>query len=89
MPGTGRQFKPMVRCPPGGWMRTSGVGYPEGATITLPANTWQQVTLTLAALGVANQPTMDGFWIQDRSGTAQPTFYLADIRLTATRAVSG
>ena len=27
-------------CPPGGWMRTCGVGYPANATVTFPANGW-------------------------------------------------
>jgi hypothetical protein len=54
---------------------------------TLVANTWQQFTIPLAALGVANQPNMDGFWIQDRIGSAQPTFYLDDISLV-TNAIS-
>ncbi len=54
----------------------------------LPANTWQKITISLASLGVANKPNMDGFWIQDRSGTTQPTFYLDDISLTAVPAPS-
>jgi alpha-N-arabinofuranosidase len=49
----------------------------------LPANTWQQITITLASLGVANRPNLDGFWIQDRSGTTQPAFYVDDVSLTA------
>ena len=27
-------------CPPGGWMRTCGVGFPANATVTFPANGW-------------------------------------------------
>src|ERR1051325_7793525 len=50
---------------------------------TLPANTWQKITISLASLGVANKPNLHGFWIQDRSGTAQPAFYLDDMSLTA------
>lgn len=50
---------------------------------TLAANTWQQVTVSLEALGVAGDPGFDGFWIQDRSGITQPTFYLDDIKLVA------
>ena len=50
---------------------------------TLVPNLWQKVTVSLAALGVANQPDMDGFWIQDRIGSAQPTFYLDDVTLVA------
>src|SRR6266511_3077862 len=53
------------------------------ALAPLPANTWQKITLSLASLGVANRPNMDGFWIQDRSGTTKPAFYVDDISLTA------
>ncbi len=49
----------------------------------LASNIWQQITFPLASLGVTNKPNMDGFWIQDRSGTNQPTFYVDDIQLTA------
>ncbi|MGO9605638.1 MAG: alpha-L-arabinofuranosidase [Candidatus Binataceae bacterium] len=54
--------------------------------VTLPAlaaNSWQQVTIPLASLGVQNQPNLDGFWIQDRSGTTQPQFYVDTISFTA------
>jgi alpha-L-arabinofuranosidase len=54
--------------------------------VTLPAlaaNTWQQVTIPLSSLGVQNQPDFDGFWIQDRSGTTQPTFYVDTISIKA------
>jgi hypothetical protein len=47
----------------------------------LPANAWQQITMSLASLGVAGKPNLDRFWIQDRSGTAEPTFYVDDISL--------
>ncbi|MGH7992023.1 MAG: glycoside hydrolase family 44 protein [Limisphaerales bacterium] len=47
----------------------------------LVASTWQQFIIPLAALGITNQPNMDGFWIQDRIGSVQPTFYLDDISL--------
>jgi hypothetical protein len=49
----------------------------------LPANSWQKINVSLAALGVANRSDMDGFWIQDRIGAAQPTFYVDDITLMA------
>jgi hypothetical protein len=49
----------------------------------LGTNSWQKITVSLAALGVANRPDMDGFWIQDRIGAAQPTFYVDDITLAA------
>jgi hypothetical protein len=48
----------------------------------LAANTWQQYSIPLATLGVANRTDMDGIWVQDRMGAAQPTFYLDDISLT-------
>lgn len=54
--------------------------------VTLPAlasNTWQQVTIPLSSLGVQNQPDFDGFWIQDRSGTTQPIFYVDTISIKA------
>ncbi len=60
-------------------------GSPQ-ATFALPplaANRWQPFNVSLAALGVANRLDMDGFWIQDRIGAAQPTFYLDDITLVA------
>ena len=48
---------------------------------TPQANTWQQVTVSLAALGAASQPNMDGFWIQNKTGATLPTFYVDDIVL--------
>jgi len=54
------------------------------ALAPLPVAAWQQVTISLEALGAQNKPNMDGFWIQDTSGTAQPVFYVDDISLIAT-----
>jgi alpha-L-arabinofuranosidase len=54
--------------------------------VTLPAlaaNTWQQISIPLSSLGVQNQPDVDGFWIQDRSGNTQPTFFVDTISITA------
>jgi hypothetical protein len=47
------------------------------------ANTWQQYTVPLSALGVANTTNFTGFVIQDSAGTAEPVFYLDDIQLNA------
>ncbi|MEZ5427098.1 MAG: glycoside hydrolase family 44 protein [Pyrinomonadaceae bacterium] len=47
----------------------------------LAANSWQQVTVQLSALGLGAGAMMDGFWIQDRTGGAQPVFYIDDISL--------
>jgi len=65
-------------------------GHANGVARTstnLPAlaanNTWQQFTIPLASLGVANSPNMDGFWIQDRIGAVQPVFYVDEISLQA------
>ena len=59
----------------------NGVEQTAIALPALPAGTWQQVTLPLTALGVANQPNLTGFWIQESTGNAQPTFYVDDIQL--------
>lgn len=58
---------------------TPQVSVPVGP---LPANSWQQITVSLAALGVAGQPNLTGFWIIDPLGAPQPVFYLDDITLT-------
>ena len=47
----------------------------------LAANTWQQYSIPLSALGAANQTALTGLWIQDRIGAAQPTFYVDDVML--------
>jgi Glycoside hydrolase family 44 len=55
------------------------------APVSLPALTasgWQQITLSLSSLGVANQPNFSRFSIQDRSGSTNvPTYYVDDISL--------
>jgi hypothetical protein len=56
---------------------------PAVAIAPLPTNTWQHLVVSLASLGVAGQPNFSGFWIQDRLGAAQPTFYLDDVSLLA------
>ena len=61
----------------------SGTAQAEVALPAPVAGTWQQITLPLSQLGVGNVPDMDGFWIQDRAGTGQPTYYLDDIAITA------
>jgi hypothetical protein len=66
----------------------NGVALASTNLPSLIANTWQQFTIPLASLGVANSPNMDGFWIQDRIGSAQPVFYLDDITLQAGAPIS-
>lgn len=48
----------------------------------LPANTWQLFEIPLSALGVADRSDVTSFWIQEFSGSTQPTFYVDDIKLT-------
>lgn len=48
---------------------------------TLTANTWQQITFSLAALGVANQPNFARFSIQNNTDSTAPTFYVDDMAL--------
>ena len=52
----------------------------------LLANTWQQYTIPLTFLGVANTTNFSGFAIQDATGAAQPAFYLDDLQLSSTAA---
>jgi len=47
------------------------------------ANTWQQYTIPLSALGVAKATNFTGFAIQDSVGSTEPTFYLDDIQLVS------
>ena len=61
----------------------NGTAQTAVALAPLAVNTWQQISIPLASLGVQDQPNLDGFWIQDRSGTTQPTFYVDSISLKA------
>ncbi len=56
---------------------------------SLTASTWQQYTIPLSALGVANHANFTGFVIQDRSGAAEPTFYVDDISLITNVVIAG
>jgi hypothetical protein len=53
--------------------------------LTLQANAWNQVDISLSALG--NLATISGMVWQDTSGNAQPVFYIDQIRLTRTDTV--
>jgi hypothetical protein len=55
----------------------------------LPTNSWRQVTLSMAALGVANQPDFTGFWLQAETTSTVPTFYVDDISLVTNAVVAG
>lgn len=52
----------------------------------LAANAWQQINIPMTALAPQGQARIDGVWIQDRTGTAQQTFYVDDVRLQTTPA---
>jgi hypothetical protein len=58
----------------------------EQTLYTLPAlaaNTWQEFTIPLSAIGVADQPDFDGVWIWNDNDFTIPTFYVGDIFLVA------
>lgn len=52
-------------------------------SFNLSANTWQQVTIPLSSLGVANKTNVTGFYIQGHSNGSQATFYVDDVQLVA------
>jgi hypothetical protein len=60
---------------------SQNVGQLTTSVANLPTNTWQQITIPLSALGVANKTNFTGFVIQSSIGAIQPTFYLDDIQL--------
>lgn len=60
----------------------SGKAQPGTNLPALTPATWTEFRIPLASLGVSGATDFDGFWIQDRSGSAQPAFLLDDIRLT-------
>ena len=49
----------------------------------LPTNTWQQMTISLAALGVANKSNFTGIAFQGTTTGTQPIFYVDDVQLNA------
>jgi hypothetical protein len=55
----------------------------------LPANSWQQISISLASLGVANKANFDGLWLQAEGGSPVPTFYVDDISLTTNAITAG
>ena len=60
---------------------SDGGGNSSQVDLDVPANTWQQFTVTLAALG--SPATLARLNWQDRTGAVQPMFYLDDIRLVS------
>ena len=45
------------------------------------AGAWTRVVVPLSDLGVAGVPDFTGFWIQNRTGSTLPVFYLDDLTL--------
>ena len=66
-------------------------GSPQAAVqlSPLPANAWQQITVSLGALGVASTTDFDGFWIQVENSGLAPTFYVDDISLVTNAVTAG
>ena len=61
-------------------LRADG-GRPAVPIGPLPADSWQEVVVTLAQLGVSNVADLSGLWLQEGAGVTQPTFYVDDIYL--------
>lgn len=53
--------------------------YVKGGVVV--AGKWKAVTIPLSALGVAAGETLEGFWLQEAGGGAQPAFWLDQITL--------
>ncbi|MBE7550045.1 MAG: fibronectin type III domain-containing protein [Anaerolineales bacterium] len=66
----------------------SGSHGPEVQVAPLAANTWTEIQIPLANLGAANTDLTGLVW-QDRSGGAQPTFYVDDIALISDESPDG
>jgi alpha-L-arabinofuranosidase len=66
----------------------SGKGQASYELSPLLPGVWQEVTISLSKLGVADKPDLDGFYIKDVSGTSSSTYYLDNISLTAVEAPS-
>lgn len=58
-----------------------GSGQTSVSIAPLPKNAWTNVIVSLASLGVAGSPNFNGIWISDRTGAAQPVFYVDDVTL--------
>ena len=54
---------------------------PNPVSLSPLSTNWQQITLSLAALGAANQPGLQGFVIQNRTSAQLQPFYMDDVTL--------
>ncbi|MGD0815282.1 MAG: alpha-L-arabinofuranosidase [Verrucomicrobiota bacterium] len=72
---------------PGGGQVLTVAGTLDGSyqtLCTLPplaSNQWQEFTISLSALGVADQTNFDGIWIWNDTASTIPTFYVGSILL--------
>jgi hypothetical protein len=57
-----------------------GSGLP-GVSVTAPTNSWKQVTISLASLGINNKTNLTGF--QFGNGTSMQPFFIDGLRLAA------
>jgi hypothetical protein len=53
----------------------------SGISVTAPTNSWKQVTISLASLGINNKTNLTGF--QFGNGTSTQPFFIDDLRLVA------
>jgi len=58
---------------------TDDNGSSSSFPVTVPANTWTQITVPLSALG--NPSAIKRITLQDESGAAQPAFYVDDVSM--------
>ncbi|HEY0477226.1 MAG TPA: hypothetical protein VGD37_06860 [Kofleriaceae bacterium] len=57
-------------------------GQPIGFDIPpLVPGVWQQVTIPLSTLGAGAAASFTGFWLQEWTGAAQPTYYVDDVAM--------
>lgn len=61
----------------------NGSALPAYPIPALSANSWTKVVVPLKGIGVRGANNFDGFWIQDRSGTTQPTYYIDNVSLVS------
>ncbi len=62
---------------------SNGLSLSQNFQFSAPTNAWQKITIPLSSLGASSLASMDGFWIQSRTGSELPPFYLDDISLTS------
>jgi len=58
-----------------------GTGYTYPISALPSSNTWRQITIPLTALGIANAPNFDRFWIQLTDSGTTNAYYVDDVYL--------